>query len=124
MLKSLIIIYSVMVLSLITAIAITKKLPGNAYKLAVKRTVFVVLLIGMIYLIHIIGMIICAINKELLMLLNVGISMLLATIPVTCLIIIPLCNKMHLRDIEKEYGENSYYAKYLREKTKKHKKTV
>lgn len=116
-------VYFVMVLSVIAAIAITRLILGKTkeHKAAVRRTTYVFFLIAIIYLAPIIAMIKYAVNQEIFMVLIIGYSMLLATIPIAYLIIIPLSERKHLKDVEAEFGKDSEYAKYLRGK-KKHKK--
>lgn len=97
----LIFIYLIMALSLITAIVICKIFFGKRVNQSIKLTVFVIILIAIIYLAPIIGMIIAAINNEIFILLNIGFSMLLSTIPMVYLVIIPLVKQMHLHLIEK-----------------------
>lgn len=116
-------VYLVMVLSVISAIAITRSILGKTkeHTAAVRRTIYVFFLIAIIYLALIIAMIKYAVNQEIFMVLIIGCSMLLITIPVAYLIIIPLSERKHLKDVEAEFGKDSEYAKYLRE-NKKHKR--
>lgn len=113
-------VYFVMVLSLIAAIAITRLILGKTkvQKAAVRRTTYVFFLIAIIYLAPIIAMIKYAVNQEIFMVLIIGYSMLLATIPIAYLIIIPLSERKHLKDVEAEFGKDSEHAKYLSGKKK------
>jgi len=116
-------VYFVMVLSLIVAIAISRSILGKtkAEKAATRRTTYVFFLIAIIYVAPIIAMIKYVVNQEIFMVFIIGYSMLVATIPITNFIIIPLSDRKHLKDVEAEFGKDSEYAKYLRGK-KKHKK--
>mgnify|MGYP003522310956 CR=1 FL=1 len=60
-----------------------------------------------------------AVKQDIVMLLIIGFSMLLATFPIAYLIIIPLSERKHLKDVEATYGKDSEYAKYLRKKMHK-----
>jgi hypothetical protein len=114
----LIFIYAIIVLSLIIAIKITKKIIGQDNKnliIAHKQVVYVVVLISIIYLVPITGMVISAFINFIFIYI-IGFSMLLLTIPVTYLIIIPLVDKQKLKHIEEVFGEDSEYAKNKREK--------
>lgn len=114
----LIFIYAIIVLSLIIAIKITKKIIGQDNKnliIAHKQVVYVVILISIIYLVPITGMVISAFINFIFIYI-IGFSMLLLTIPVTYLIIIPLVDKQKLKHIEEVFGEDSEYAKNKREK--------
>lgn len=114
----LIFIYTIIVLSLIIAIKITKKIIGQDNKnliIAHKQVVYVVVLISIIYLVPITGMVISAFINFIFIYI-IGFSMLLLTIPVTYLIIIPLVDKQKLKHIEEVFGEDSEYAKNKREK--------
>lgn len=114
----LIFIYAIIVLSLIIAIKITKKIIGQDNKnliIAHRQVVYVVVLISIIYLVPITGMVISAFINFIFIYI-IGFSMLLLTIPVTYLIIIPLVDKQKLKHIEEVFGEDSEYAKNKREK--------
>lgn len=114
----LVFIYAIIVLSLILAIKITKKIIGQNNKnliIAHKQVVYVVVLISIIYLVPITGMVISAFINFIFIYI-IGFSMLLSTIPVTYLIIIPLVDKQKLKHIEEVFGKDSEYAKNNREK--------
>ena len=102
----LIFIYLIMALSLITAIVMSKIIFGKTKEVEfpIKLTVFVMMLIAIICLVPIIEMIISAANNEIFILMDIGFSMLLVTIPIAYLVIIPLVEKECLKLMEKELG--------------------
>ena len=114
-------VYLIVIASLITAIKLSRKIIGSKSEYAEKQTTFVVLLVLVIYLVPIIAMSVSFFHNMLIA-YTIGLSILLSTFPVTYLIIIPLCDMRKLKYVEEKYGKDSYYAEYLWNKPKKHKK--
>ncbi len=82
------------------------------------RTLHVVALIGLIYFIPLVALVICLALDSIL----VGpiiLLLLLSPIWVTNKIIIPISEAKHIQLIQKYYGEDSEYAKFLIEKQQK-----
>lgn len=82
------------------------------------RTLHVVALIGVIYFIPLVALIICLVLNPIL----AGLIILLilgSTVFVTNKIIIPASESKHIQLIEKYYGKDSSYAKFLIEQQQK-----
>ena len=89
----------------------------NTYILSI-RTLHVVALIGVIYFVPLVALVICLAFNFLL----IGPIILLilgSTVFVTNKIIIPVSESKHIQLVEKYYGIDSKYAKFLIEEQKK-----
>ena len=116
----LVIVYAIMILSLIISIIMTKvvrkiidnnnKKDDKILKTAHKLTICVMVLIGVIYFMPIVGMIISAFIDPILMLIMI-LSLIISAIPVTCLVMIPLTQKVKIKYFEKFVGDESDFVK-------------
>ena len=82
------------------------------------RTLHVVALIGVIYFVPLVALVICSAFNSLL----IGPIILLilgSTVFVTNKIIIPVSESKHIQLVEKYYGKDSKYAKFLIEEQQK-----
>lgn len=89
----------------------------NTYILSI-RTLHVVALIGVIYFVPLVALVICLAFNSLL----IGPIILLilgSTVFVTNKIIIPVSESKHIQLVEKYYGKDSKYAKFLIEEQQK-----
>ena len=112
-------VYVMIALATIFAIRFTKgMLRKENLSIPIKRTIHVVALVLGIYLIPIIGLAMCLIYCEQAIGLII-LAILLSVFPVTKYVIIPLSDIKHIKITEKEFGKDSYRARYLREQHKK-----
>lgn len=117
-------VYLIEIVACFVAIRLVKKVTNktkldfrNTYISSI-RTLHVVALIGIIYFVPLVALVICLAFNSLLtgpiILLILG-----STVFVTNKIIIPASESKHIQLVEKYYGKDSKYAKFLIEKQQK-----